>query len=123
MQPLFRFTYIVASAAIVVATFAVVGRQPAGARWSVEERTTLASLSLDKLEPLAADPSNRVADDANAARLGRQLFFDVKLSANGKVSCAERVDPPEGVSKLVALMRGDAMARIRQPGKKDGDKK
>jgi hypothetical protein len=41
----------------------------------------------------------------------------------GFASCAERVDPPEGVSKLVALMRGDAMARIRQPGKKDGDKK
>src|SRR5690606_15771554 len=31
---------------------------------------------------------NRVADDPVAARLGHHLFFDERLSANGKVSCA-----------------------------------
>jgi cytochrome c peroxidase len=35
-----------------------------------------------------ADPSNRYADDSTAARLGQHLFFDTRLSSNGKVSCA-----------------------------------
>ncbi len=48
----------------------------------------LRSLSLSSLEPLAADPSNRFADDARAAALGERLFFDARLSGNGKVSCA-----------------------------------
>jgi cytochrome c peroxidase len=57
-------------------------------RWSAEERETLRSLSLASLEPLAADPSNRYGDDPRAAALGEQLFFDPRLSGNGKVSCA-----------------------------------
>ena len=59
----------------------------AGARWSAAERTMLASLTLSNLPPLAADPSNRWADDTAAASLGRALFFDTRLSQNGKVSC------------------------------------
>jgi cytochrome c peroxidase len=57
-------------------------------RWSAEERETLRSLSLASLEALAADPSNRYGDDPRAAALGEQLFFDPRLSGNGKVSCA-----------------------------------
>jgi cytochrome c peroxidase len=40
------------------------------------------------LGPLPADPTDRVADDPRAAALGQFLFFDSRLSANGKVSCA-----------------------------------
>jgi cytochrome c peroxidase len=47
----------------------------------------LRSLSLASLGALAPDPSNRYADDPRAAELGRELFFDTRLSANGKVSC------------------------------------
>jgi cytochrome c peroxidase len=61
---------------------------PSSEKWSADERAMLTSLTIDKLGPLAPDPSNRVADDTSAARVGRQLFFDAKLSANGKVSCA-----------------------------------
>ena len=57
-------------------------------RWTPEQREMLHSLSLSSLEPLAADPSNRYADDSAAANLGRALFFDARLSGNGKVSCA-----------------------------------
>lgn len=57
------------------------------ARWSPQERATLASLSLASLEPLRPDPSNRYADDERAAAFGRELFFDTRLSGNGKVSC------------------------------------
>ncbi|MEO8619645.1 MAG: cytochrome c peroxidase [bacterium] len=57
-------------------------------RWSATERATLFRMSLSLLPPLAPDPSNRVADDSRAAELGQQLFFDARLSGNGKVSCA-----------------------------------
>ena len=69
---------------------AVTARTPSasGGRWTAEERATLRSLSLASLEPLPADPSNRHADDPRAAALGRALFFDTRLSGNGKVSCA-----------------------------------
>ena len=40
------------------------------------------------LGPVPADPTDRVADDPRAAALGQFLFFDSRLSANGRVSCA-----------------------------------
>ena len=72
----------------VVTTAIARTRFVATARWSAEERATLRSLALASLGPLPADPSNRYADDSSAAALGRELFFDTRLSANGKVSCA-----------------------------------
>ncbi|HYK05308.1 MAG TPA: cytochrome c peroxidase [Thermoanaerobaculia bacterium] len=59
-----------------------------GDRWSDEELEILRGLSLSELEPLPADPTNRVADDPRAVQLGQRLFFDARLSSNGKVSCA-----------------------------------
>ena len=56
--------------------------------WTPAELAMLRSLSLRSLEPLGSDASNRYADDARAAALGRDLFFDTRLSGNGKVSCA-----------------------------------
>lgn len=40
-----------------------------------------------------ADPSNRVADDAMAARWGERLFHDPALSSTGTISCATCHDP------------------------------
>ena len=37
---------------------------------------------------LRADPSNRFADSAEAAALGKELFFDKRLSGDGLTSCA-----------------------------------
>jgi len=56
--------------------------------WTPAELATLRSLSLRSLEPLGADASNRFANDPEAAALGRDLFFDTRLSGNGEVSCA-----------------------------------
>jgi cytochrome c peroxidase len=81
-----RFAGGMGLTAIVAASSSMLARSPE--KWSAEERTMLASLTLDKLEPLAPDPTNRVADDTNAARFGRKLFFDTKLSSNGKVACS-----------------------------------
>lgn len=84
-----RFVGVLSLAALVAVTTALWSTRSPRPKWSAEERTMLASLSLAALEPLPKDPSNGVADDTMAARFGRQLFFDAKLSSNGQVSCAK----------------------------------
>src|SRR5687768_16156716 len=59
-----------------------------GKRWSADEIEELRGLWIGSLESLPADPTNRWADDSAAALLGHQLFFETKLSSNGRVSCA-----------------------------------
>ena len=56
--------------------------------WTARELATLRSLSIAELGPPPRDPSNRVADNPEAAALGRRLFSDKRLSRNGAVSCA-----------------------------------
>ena len=75
-------------AATVISAAAVQTRGLVGPRWSTADREMLRSLSLASLGPVPADRSNRYADDTSAARLGQRLFFDTRLSGNGKVSCA-----------------------------------
>ena len=43
---------------------------------------------IGSLQPLPPDPSNKYADNPEAAALGHKLFFDTRFSANGKVACA-----------------------------------
>ncbi len=74
--------------------------------WSSSERATLRSLSLASLGPLPADPSNRYADDPRAAALGEQLFFDTRLSSNGKVACATCHVPDKAFQDGTALGKG-----------------
>ena len=74
--------------------------------WSAEQKTMLASLSLASLGPLPADPSNRVADDAAAQAFGKKLFFDARLSSNGKVSCATCHMPQLGFVDTTPLAHG-----------------
>jgi len=66
----------------------------------------LRSLSLSSLGPLPADPSNRVADDPAARRLGNRLFHDTRLSSNGRVSCATCHLPEKGFQDDLPLGRG-----------------
>lgn len=49
--------------------------------------------SMAEIPELPPDPTNRVADDPRAVELGHRLFFDSRLSGNGKVSCATCHDP------------------------------
>lgn len=63
-------------------------------------------LSLEALEPVPADPSNRWADDARAAELGRRLFSDTRLSGNGRVSCASCHDPKRDFQDGLPLGKG-----------------
>lgn len=73
---------------LTAGTIAVAAAFSTGTRWSDEEIETLASLHIGALEPLPADPTNAHADDRAAVRLGHRLFFDERLSSNGRVSCA-----------------------------------
>jgi cytochrome c peroxidase len=66
---------------------------------------------LDQLQQLhsmpsrpPADPTNRFADNRQAAALGNQLFHEPKLSACGTVSCASC---HEGDGRTVAKARAD----------------
>jgi cytochrome c peroxidase len=63
-------------------------------------------LALTALEPQPPDPSNRWADDPRAAELGHRLFFDARLSSNGRVSCATCHDPAREFQDSMALARG-----------------
>ena len=63
-------------------------------------------MSLTELEPLPPDPTNRVADDPRAADLGRRLFFDTRLSANGRVACSTCHQPERDFQDGIALAVG-----------------
>ena len=89
--------------ALVAAT---VARPRAGSGWTDEELATLRSLSIASLESLAADPSNRYADEPRAVQLGHQLFFDARLSSNGRVSCATCHVPGKDFQDGTALASG-----------------
>ena len=81
---------VLAALLLALTTISLVASMAAsrGHEWTTEEVEQLQSLSLTELEPLPPDPSNRVADDPRAVALGQRLFFDTRLSSNGKVSCA-----------------------------------
>lgn len=62
-------------------------------RWSADEKAVLASLSLKRLPPVPADPSNAVEAQPAAIAFGRSLFEDARFSRNGAVACASCHDP------------------------------
>jgi cytochrome c peroxidase len=94
----------IVATALVAATVALM--HATEAPWSAADREMLASLSLASLPPLAPDPSNRWSDDSAAAALGQALFFDTRLSANGKVSCASCHLPDGEFQDGVPLAKG-----------------
>ena len=61
--------------------------------WSAAQVSLLQSMSIDALGPPPEDPSNRVADDPDAAALGHLLFFESRLSSTRQVACASCHDP------------------------------
>lgn len=75
-------------------------------RWSREERDLITSLRISTLGELPADPTNRVADDKRAVAFGHRLFFDTRLSANGKVACATCHDPQREFQDGTPLAQG-----------------
>jgi cytochrome c peroxidase len=82
--------------AAVVVALACAAASPARAEtYAPAELRVLRSLWIGSLPPPPDDPSNAYDTDPRAARLGRRLFFDTRLSANGALSCAT-CHPPGG---------------------------
>ena len=95
------------AAAVVALVYEGWQRFAPPAAWSDEEKSQLASLWLGNLPPLPPDPTNAVAENAEAAAFGHQLFFDARLSANGMISCSTCHQPirhfTDGLPKAVAI--------------------
>ena len=98
-----RFVMI---SAMLLAGVTAVATTSASDGWSAAQLDELRSLSLAALEPVPADPTNRVADDPRAARLGERLFFETRLSADGKVACGTCHQPDRDFQDGTALGRG-----------------
>jgi cytochrome c peroxidase len=54
----------------------------------LSERELAIVLTLSPLAPPPADTTNRAAENPAGVALGKRLFFDVRLSGNGKVACS-----------------------------------
>jgi cytochrome c peroxidase len=87
------FLHLCITALLMLASAIVASAASGRSGWSAHDVATLQSLWLHDLEPLPPDPGNRVADDPRAAALGERLFFDTRLSANGRVSCGQCHQP------------------------------
>ena len=55
---------------------------------------------------LRPNPTNRMADDLEAARLGHRLFFEPGFSVDGTVSCASCHDPDRAFTDGLAVAQG-----------------
>ncbi len=82
--------------------------------WTPQEWQVIQSLALGQLSP-AVDPSNRYASDRAAAELGKALFFDARLSRNGKVSCATCHQPAQYFSDGLPVAQGTKMGSRNTP--------
>jgi cytochrome c peroxidase len=77
--------------------------------WAENEITVLKSFQINNLDQKKLAKSNKFAFNKEAINFGRQLFFDERLSANGKMSCATCHDPKlaftDGLSKAQGIHR------------------
>lgn len=84
--------------------------QPAEDPRELNGRALRRVLSMGRPRRPPADPTNLVADSPEAAELGQRLFFETRLSANGKVSCATCHDPQraftDGRQRAMGLAEG-----------------
>ena len=71
--------------------------------------------ALSPLGALPPDPTDGAAHEPAAARLGQYLFFDPRLSANGKISCASCHQPARAFTDGRALAKGLATGTRNVP--------
>ena len=98
-----RFRIIIGAALATTLALSATAAQPT---WSAADLKTLRGLWIGDLGPPPPDPSNRVADTAEAAALGGMLFADQRLSANGQVSCASCHQPDHSFTDALPTGHG-----------------
>ncbi len=74
--------------------------------WSTSELQTIESLRLDSKGSVSADPTNTVANNAQAANIGYKLFYDKRLSSEGDVACATCHNPEKTFTDGKILSEG-----------------
>ncbi|MGB5467501.1 MAG: cytochrome c peroxidase [Sedimenticolaceae bacterium] len=95
--------------------FCVLASSAVAADWTTSELSLLRQQWIGSLPELPPDPGNQVADDPGAAELGHSLFFDKRLSANGKISCANCHLPEKSFTDGLARARGIGEAARSSP--------
>ena len=105
---------VIALVVVPLVASTLAARGTAAVTFEAEEVEAI--LRLSPLPPPPPDPTNVVADDPRAARLGQFLFFDRRLSANGRVACATCHDPARGFADGRPLARGIAAVSRHAPG-------
>ena len=100
---------VLAAAALAAAPAATDGR----AGFTADEVRRI--LQHSPLPPLPRDTSNALSDDARAARLGQFLFFEKRLSGDGRFSCASCHDPAKAFGDGRALSAGVGTGRRNTP--------
>ena len=89
-------------------------REPSVAeRFDAEARRAIARMRVTNPPPV--DPTNAHDNDPRAARLGRMLFFEERLSAPGDVSCATCHDPDHGFSDPHPLSQAVGISERHAP--------
>lgn len=83
----------VAAGLAVLAICASSAAHAQGSEWTTQELEILRSLTLSSLPKLLPDPTNKYGHDRRAADFGHRLFFDTRLSSNGRVACATCHEP------------------------------
>ena len=97
----------VSAALVVTLCHAAPGSSASAAEgWSMDERAVLASLSLKRLAPMPADPSNAFERLPAAIEFGRRLFMDARFSSHGAVSCSSCHDPHQQFQDGLPVGRG-----------------
>ncbi len=88
--------------------------QKLAGNWDQAELALIDSLRLDHLST-PVDASNKYYADPQAQRLGRALFHDTRLSANGTISCASCHQPTKGYADGRMLSVGSAPTKRHAP--------
>jgi len=75
--------------------------------WSDEELAILRLQPIYALPELPPDPTNKYADNPDAARLGHKIFFDKRFSKNKQISCSSCHQPDksftDGLAKAIGI--------------------
>jgi cytochrome c peroxidase len=90
--------------ALAIAALIPLGR--GAAFWSSSELQMIESLRLGSNANNANDPTNALANDAQAANIGYQLFYDKRLSSEGDVACATCHNPEKTFTDGKILSEG-----------------
>ena len=96
------------AAALVVAGMALAASSTRLVTFSAPERAAILAQG-PWPSPQRPDPSNRYSGNADAIALGRRLFFDTRLSIDGRQSCATCHDPEKSFADGKARSLGRAL--------------